>query len=678
MTSPIRTERHDNVLVIISDNPPVNALGQAVRAGLVDGISEALSDDSVEAVVIRCDGRTFFAGADITEFGKPPQGPSLPEALDKLEESDKPVVAAIHGTALGGGCEVALACHYRVAVPSAKMGLPEVKLGLIPGAAGTQRLPRLVGAEAALPLVAIGNPISAKKAKEIGLLDELVGEDSLAADAIAFAKSKIGQPVPRSSEGDANQDGIKNPDIFDEFRAKNGRKMRGFDAPNAAIEAVKAAGELSYAEGVKKERELFGKLMTGTQSKAMRHYFFAERAANKVDDIPADTPLIDIKKVGIIGAGTMGGGIAMNFLSAGIPVTILEMKQEALDRGTATMRKNYEATAKKGRMTAEQVEQAMGLLTPTLEYSDLADCDLVIEAVYESMDVKKDVFGKLDEVVKDGAILASNTSYLDINEIATATKRPGYVLGLHFFSPANVMKLLEVVRGEKTRDDVLATAMKLSKKIGKVAAVSGVCPGFIGNRMLSKRQEQANQLILEGANYWDVDDVLLDFGFPMGPFQMGDLAGIDIGWHRDPSKVTTIREALCAVGRFGQKAGKGFYDYDEARQRTPSDEVKQIIADFAEKEGNEQRDISKDEIRERLLYPMVNEGAKILDEGMAQRASDIDVVWINGYGWPLYTGGPMFWADTIGLDTVVAGLEKHGLPVSDYLRKKAEAGESFN
>ena len=678
MTSPIRTERHDNVLVIISDNPPVNALGQAVRAGLADGIAEALSDDSVEAVVIRCDGRTFFAGADITEFGKAPQGPSLPEALDKLEASDKPVVAAIHGTALGGGCEVALACHYRVAVPSAKLGLPEVKLGLIPGAAGTQRLPRLVGAEAALPLVAIGNPISAKKAKEIGLLDELVGEGSLAADAIAFAKSKIGQPVPRSSEGDANQDGIKNPDIFDEFRAKNGRKMRGFDAPNAAIEAVKAAGELSYAEGVKKERELFMKLMTGTQSKAMRHYFFAERAANKVDDIPADTPLIDIRKVGIIGAGTMGGGIAMNFLSAGIPVTILEMKQEALDRGTATMRKNYEATAKKGRMTAEQVEQAMGILTPTLEYDDLADCDLVIEAVYESMDVKKDVFGKLDEVVKDGAILASNTSYLNIDEIATATKRPGYVLGLHFFSPANVMKLLEVVRGENTRDDVLATAMKLSKKIGKVAAVSGVCPGFIGNRMLSKRQEQANQLILEGANYWDVDDVLLEFGFPMGPFQMGDLAGIDIGWHRDPSKVTTIREALCAVGRFGQKAGKGFYDYDEARQRTPSDEVKQIIADFAEKEGNEQRDISKDEIRERLLYPMVNEGAKILGEGMAQRASDIDVVWINGYGWPLYTGGPMFWADTIGLDTVVTGLEKHGLPVSDYLRKKAEAGESFN
>ena len=678
MSSPVRTERRDNILLIVSDNPPVNALGQAVRAGLADGIEEALGDDTIEAVVIRCDGRTFFAGADITEFGKPPKGPSLPDALDKLEASDKPVVAAIHGTALGGGCEVALACHYRIAVPSAKLGLPEVKLGLIPGAAGTQRLPRLVGAKAALPMVAIGNPISAAKAKDIGLVDEIANGDSLEEDAIAFARSKIGQPVPRASEADANSDGVRNPDIFDEFRAKNGRKMRGFAAPNAAIEAVKAAGEMSYADGVKKERALFTELMSGDQSKAMRHYFFAERAANKIDDVPSDTPLIDVKKVGIIGAGTMGGGIAMNFLSAGIPVTILEMKQDALDRGTGTMRKNYENTAKRGRMTGEQVEGAMGLLTPTLDYDDLADCDLVIEAVYENMDVKKEVFAKLDEVVKDGAILASNTSYLNIDEIATATDRPGYVIGLHFFSPANVMKLLEVVRGEKTRDDVLATAMKLSKKIGKVAAVSGVCPGFIGNRMLSKRQEQANQLILEGAKYWEVDEVLLDFGFPMGPFQMGDLAGLDIGWHRDPSKVTTVREALCAKGRFGQKAGKGFYDYDESRQRTPSDEVQQIIADFAEKEGNAQREISKDEIRERLLYPMVNEGAKILEEGMAQRASDIDVVWINGYGWPLYTGGPMFWADTVGLDTVVAGLEKHDLPVSDYLRKKAEAGESFN
>ncbi len=677
MTSPISTEKQGNVLVMTSANPPVNALGQAVRQGLKEGIEQAAADDEIAAVVIRCDGRTFFAGADITEFGKAPQGPSLPEVCDAIEASDKPVVAAIHGTALGGGCEVALACHYRVAVPSAKLGLPEVKLGLIPGAAGTQRLPRLIGAEAALPLVVLGNPIPAKKAQQIGLVDELAGEDSLAEDAVAFARSKIGQSVPRTSEMTNNQDGVKNPDLFDEFRAKNGRKLHGFDAPNAGIEAVKAAGEMSFADGVKKERELFGKLMSGTQSAAMRHYFFAERAANKIDDVPADTPLIPVRKVGIIGAGTMGGGIAMNFLSAGIAVTILEMKQDALDRGTGTMRKNYENTARRGRMTGEQVEGAMGLLTPTLDYADLADCDLVIEAVYENMDVKKEVFAKLDEVVKDGAILASNTSYLDIDEIATATQRPGYVIGLHFFSPANVMKLLEVVRGEKTRDDVLATAMQLSKKIGKVAAVSGVCPGFIGNRMLSKRQEQANKLILEGAKYWEVDDVLLEFGFPMGPFQMGDLAGLDIGWHRDPSKVTTVREALCAQGRFGQKAGKGFYDYDEARQRTPSEEVQRIIADFAEKEGNTQRDISKDEIRERLLYPMVNEGAKILEEGMAQRASDIDVVWINGYGWPLYTGGPMFWADTVGLDTVAAGLEKHGLPVSDYLRNKAGNGERF-
>ena len=682
--SVITTERHDDVLVIISDNPPVNALGQAVRQGLADGIEEALGDNSVKAVVIRCDGRTFFAGADITEFGKPPQGPGLGDVLDQIEASDKPVVAAIHGTALGGGCEVALACHYRVAVPSAKLGLPEVKLGLIPGAAGTQRLPRVVGAEAALPMVVVGNPIPAKKAESIGLVDRIVGEDSLADDAVAFAREQIGKPVPRASEGTANRDGVENPAIFDEFRAKHGRKLRGFDAPEAGIQAVKAAGELPYEEGVKKERELFTGLMAGTQSAAMRHYFFAERAANKIEGVDKDIELIPIKKVGVIGAGTMGGGISMNFLSAGIPVTILEMEQEALGRGTGVMRKNYERTAKKGRMTEEQVEQAMGLLTPTLDYADLADCDLVIEAVFENMDVKKEVFAKLDETVKDGAILASNTSYLNVDEIATATNRPEYVLGLHFFSPANIMKLLEVVRGDKTSDRVLATCMKLAKKIGKIAVVAGVCDGFIGNRMLSPRQQQANALIMEGANYWEVDEVLLDFGFPMGPFQMSDLAGLDIGWHRDPSRIESVRDALCAMDRRGQKTGAGFYDYDEARQRTPSDDVKKVIAEFAEKQGVEQREISKEEIQERLLYPMVNEGALILEEGMAQRASDIDVVWINGYGWPLYTGGPMFWADTIGLDTVVAGLEKHrerlgeNFRMSSLLKEKAEKGERFN
>ncbi|MBC2776797.1 3-hydroxyacyl-CoA dehydrogenase NAD-binding domain-containing protein [Parasphingopyxis marina] len=682
--SVITAERQDDVLVIISNNPPVNALGAAVRQGLKAEIEEALGDDAVKAVVIRCEGRTFFAGADITEFGKPPVEPGLGEVIDLIEASDKPVVAAIHGTALGGGCEVALGCHYRVAVPSAKIGLPEVKLGLIPGAAGTQRLPRLVGAEAALPMVVGGDPVPAKHAEAIGLVDKIVGEDSLAADAIAFAREQIGKPVPRSSEGTANEDGVKNPAIFDEFRAKNGRKLRGFEAPEAGIQAVKAAGEMSFADGVAKERELFMKLMTGTQSAAMRHYFFAERAANKIEGIDKDIPLIPINKVGVIGAGTMGGGISMNFLSAGIPVTILEMEQEALDRGTGTIRKNYERTAKRGRMTEDQVEAAMGLLTPTLDYADLADCDLVIEAVFENMDVKKQVFGKLDEVVKQGAILASNTSYLNVDEIAAATSRPEYVLGLHFFSPANIMKLLEVVRGEKTADDVLATAMALSKKIRKIAVVAGVCDGFIGNRMLSPRQQQANALIMEGAKYWEVDEVLLDFGFPMGPFQMSDLAGLDIGWHRDPSRVESIRDALCALDRRGQKTGAGFYDYDEARNRTPSDEVQTIISEFAEKQGVVQRDISREEIKERLLYPMVNEGALILEEGMAQRASDIDVVWINGYGWPVYTGGPMFWADTIGLKTIADGLEKHAdrlgpdFPFSQLLKDKAEKGERFN
>jgi 3-hydroxyacyl-CoA dehydrogenase len=601
-----------------------------------------------------------------------------------IEASDKPVVAAIHGTALGGGCEVALGCHYRVAVPSAKIGLPEVKLGLIPGAAGTQRLPRLVGAEAALPMVVGGDPVPAKHAEAIGLVDKIVGEDSLAADAIAFAREQVGKPAPRSSEGRANEDGVKNPAIFDEFRAKNGRKLRGFEAPEAGIQAVKAAGEMSFADGVARERELFIGLMTGTQSAAMRHYFFAERAANKIEGIDKDIPLIPINKVGVIGAGTMGGGISMNFLSAGIPVTILEMEQEALDRGTGTIRKNYERTAKRGRMTEDQVEAAMGLLTPTLDYADLADCDLVIEAVFENMDVKKQVFGTLDAVVKQGAILASNTSYLNVDEIAAVTSRPEYVLGLHFFSPANIMKLLEVVRGAKTADDVLATAMALSKKIRKIAVVAGVCDGFIGNRMLSPRQQQANALIMEGAKYWEVDEVLLDFGFPMGPFQMSDLAGLDIGWHRDPSRIESIRDALCAMDRRGQKTGAGFYDYDEARNRTPSDDVQKIIAEFAEKKGVTQREITRDEIKERLLHPMVNEGALILEEGMAQRASDIDVVWINGYGWPVYTGGPMFWADTIGPETVADGLAKHAdrlgadFPFSQLLKDKAAAGEKFN
>ena len=659
--SVITTRKDGEIFVITSNNPPVNALGHAVRNGLADGMAEAAADDGVKAVVIRCEGRTFFAGADITEFGKPPQGPSLPEVIDTIEASDKPVIAAIHGTALGGGLEVALGCHYRIAVPSAKCGLPEVKLGLLPGAGGTQRLPRVIGVEAALPIIVKGDPIPAAKAEALGLVDKMAGEDSLEADAIAFARSVAGQSDhPRSSErSDKIAEAVKDPEVFDRFRQQNARRLRGFEAPEACIQAVKAAVDLPYAEGVKKERELFTKLVSGDQSKALRHIFFAERQAAKIDDVPKDTPLIPIKKVGILGAGTMGGGIAMNFLSAGIPVTIVEREQAPLERGVGIIRKNYERTAAKGRMTAEQVEGAMGLLTPTLDYDDLADCDLVIEAVFENMGVKKEVFRKLDGIVKDGAILASNTSYLNVNEMAAETKRPEFVIGLHFFSPANIMRLLEIVRGAKTSHSVLATCMALSKQIRKIAVVAGVCPGFIGNRMLSPRQREANKLIMEGAKPWDVDRVLTGFGFPMGPFQMSDLAGLDLGWSKEKSSSSTIREVLCERDRRGQKTGKGFYDYDEQRRGTPSKEVEEIIADFIEKAGKAQREISDEEILERLLYPMVNEGALILEEGMAQRASDIDIVWLNGYGWPAWTGGPMFWSDTIGLDKVVAGLKAH-------------------
>lgn len=684
--SVITTRREGEVLVVTSNNPPVNALGQAVRAGLADAMAEAASDDAIQAVVVCCEGRTFFAGADITEFGKPPVGPSLPEVIDAIEASSKPVVAAIHGTALGGGLEVALGCHYRIAVASAKLGLPEVKLGILPGAGGTQRLPRVVGVADALPMIVTGNPIPAARAEAIGLVDKLVAEDGLAESGVAYARSVIGKadhPVS-SKRTDKIGEIASDSDFFDEFRKTQMRRLKGFEAPEACIEAVKAAIDLPYEEGVKKERELFGKLVTGTQSKALRHVFFAERAAAKIDDIPADTPVLPVKKVGILGAGTMGGGIAMNFLTAGYAVTILERQQDALDRGVSIIRKNYERSAAKGRFTADQVERAMGLLTPTLDMNDLADCDLVIEAVFENMDVKKDVFRKLDGIVKQGAILASNTSYLNVDEMAAETKRPGSVLGLHFFSPANVMRLLEIVRAAKTEPAVLKTAMDLAKKIGKVAVVSGVCFGFIGNRMLSPRQRAAQAMLLQGAKPWDVDKALTDFGMPMGPFQMSDLAGLDLGWDKANSKSETIRDVLCERDRRGQKTGKGFYDYDENRRPSPSKEVEAIIDEFAAKSGLEQRVFSQDEIRERLLFPMINEGAKILEEGMAQRASDIDTVWINGYGWPAYTGGPMFWADTIGLDKVVAGLKAHAAAsgaepdICKLLEDKAAKGETFN
>ncbi|MBB4155252.1 3-hydroxyacyl-CoA dehydrogenase [Sphingomonas jinjuensis] len=673
MTSPIRTERHGEILVISSNNPPVNALGAAVRQGLEAAIKEGVNDASIEAMVIRCDGKTFFAGADITEFGKPFVEPGLPTVVDMIEASDKPVVAAIHGTALGGGCEVALGCHYRVAVPSAKLGTPEVKLGLLPGAGGTQRLPRIAGVQLALELTAKGDPISAKKALDAGLVDKLVGEDSLEADAIAFAREiKAKRPIPRASQKTATAD----PAAVEAFKKENARRFRGFDAPAANIACIeKATDGSSFEDGIAFERQQFMKLMMGTQSAAQRHLFFAERQAAKIDDVAADVKLRDIRKVGIIGAGTMGGGIAMNFLSAGIPVTIVEMQADALERGTGIIRKNYEATAAKGRMKPEQVEQAMGALTPTLKLEDLADCDLVIEAVYENMDVKKELFGKLDAIVKPGAILASNTSYLDIDEIAASTKRPEDVLGMHFFSPANVMKLLEVVRGEKTALDVLATVMALAKKIRKVAVVAGVTYGFIGNRMLMPRQVEAMKLLMEGATPEQVDKVHVAFGMPMGPFQMSDLAGVDIGWHRDPTRIESIRDALAAENRWGQKTKAGFYDYDDKRNPSPSPRVAEIIEDFRQKSGAPApRQISDEEIVERTLYPLVNEGALILEEGKAQRASDVDVVWIYGYGWPVYRGGPMFWAQSEGLGKIVDGLEKHGFTPAKSLQDAAASG----
>jgi len=660
--------------IVTLNSPPVNALSAAVREGLAGGFDAAIADPAVKAIVLICDGKTFIAGADITEFGKAMTGPSLQDVQATIENSPKPVIAAIHGTVLGGGLEVALVAHYRVAVPSAKGGLPEVNIGLLPGAGGTQRLPRIVGVEKALEMVTSGQHVPAKSALAIGLFDELVEEGNLRAGAIAFAHKVLAEKRPLTKVREQNEKveaARGKPEIFAAFRAANAKKFRGFKAPESNIQCIEAAVNLPFDEGLKAERKLFMELMTGSQSAAQRYVFFAERQAAKIPDVPDDTATIPVKKVGVIGAGTMGGGISMNFLNAGIPVTIIEMKQENLDRGVATIRKNYENTAKKGRLTQDDVEKRMGLLTPSMHLEDLADCDLVIEAVFELMEIKKEVFGKLDTICKPGAILATNTSYLNVDEIAACTQRPESVIGLHFFSPANVMRLLEIVRGEKTDKSVIATSMKLSKVIGKIGVLVGVCHGFVGNRMLAQRQREAQKLILEGAMPWDVDRVLYDFGLPMGPFAMSDLAGLDIGW--DPAKTSssTVREVLCEMDRRGQKNGKGFYDYDENRVAKPSAIVEEVIRDFAEKRQIQRRSITDQEILERCLYPMVNEGAKILEEGKAIRASDIDIVWINGYGWPVYSGGPMFWGELVGLDKVLAKMKEFHAAHGDDFKPSA-------
>ena len=662
-----------DIAIVTVDSPPVNALSADVRTGIADAFAAIATDASAKAVVLTCAGRTFIAGADISEFSKAPSGVPLPKMQEAIENCAAPVVAALHGTTLGGGLETALTCHYRVSDAKAQFGLPEVKLGLLPGAGGTQRLPRVVGAAKALEMVTTAKRMNATEALAAGLIEEIVDGD-LTAGAVAFARRVVAEGRPlkkvRDDQSKLGGDAASLAPMFADYRKANARAFKGFDAPEANIKCIEAAVALPFDEGMKVERDEFVKLFTGLQARAQQYVFFAERQAAKIDGLPADVQPLPVKSVGIIGAGTMGGGIAMNFLSAGIPVTIVEMKQEALDRGVGVVRKNYENSAKKGRFPMAEVEARMGRLTPSLDLEALKDCDLIIEAVFENMEVKKEIFGKLDRIAKPGAILASNTSYLNVDEIAAATSRPESVLGMHFFSPANVMRLLEVVRGAKTSPQLLATAMATAKQVGKIAVVSGVCHGFIGNRMLGSRQEQAGKLILEGAAPADVDRVMTDFGFPMGPFQMSDLAGLDIGWSAETSKGETVRDRLCEAGLRGQKNGKGFYDYDEARNRTPSPVALKIIDDFAAEKGINRRHIDDDEILERLLYPMVNEGAKILAEGMAQRASDIDIVWINGYGWPVYRGGPMWWAQNdAGRDKVIAGLERMGMEVSPKLRE---------
>ncbi|MEE4146198.1 MAG: 3-hydroxyacyl-CoA dehydrogenase NAD-binding domain-containing protein [Halieaceae bacterium] len=686
LTNMVDYDVEDSVAVLTLDNPPVNALSQGVRQGLKEGVAKALADDTARAIVIHCRGGTFIAGADITEFASGPVEPGLHEVLEAIDNSAKPIVAAIHGTALGGGLETALCCHFRVAVPGARLGLPEVNLGLLPGAGGTQRLPRVVGVEKALQMVTSGVPIGAAEALETGLVDRIV-EGDLREGALAFAREKVagGGKLTRIRDRDDKLLAAReHPEVFDRFRQAIARKTRGFLAPEYNIRCIEAAVKQPFDEGMKTERKLFMELMSGPQAAAQQYFFFAERQAGKIPDVPRDTPEIHIAKVGVIGSGTMGGGIAMNMLNVGIPVTIVEVKQEALERGLGVIRRNYENTARKGRISETDVENRMGLITGSLALEDLADCDLIIEAVFEDMAVKKDIFSRLDAIARPGAILASNTSALDINEIAAVTKRPESVIGLHFFSPANVMKLLEVVRGDKTSKEVIKTCMSFAKRIRKVAVLVGVCHGFVGNRILFVRQHQAEQLALEGAPPHRIDKVLFDFGFPMGAFQMSDLAGLDIGWNASTSKGATVRERLCEMDRRGQKTSAGFYDYDENRTPTPAPIVQALYAEFAAKAGISQREISDEEILERCILPMINEGAKILEEGIAIRASDIDVVYVYGYGWPVYRGGPMHYANSLGLDKVVEKLRGYRKSTgsdfwqpSQYLVDLAEKGGRF-
>ncbi len=691
---------HGSVAVITMANPPVNGLGLATRQGIVDGLARANADAAVKSIVITGAGGAFSGGADIKEFGtdKSLQEPNLLSVILAVENSAKPVVAAMHTVAMGGGLELALGCHYRIAAPGCSIALPEVKLGLIPGAGGTQRLPRVIGVEAALNLIVSGEPVKSEMIAGVPgqkLFDKLAASpESLAEEALAFAQSVAdARPLPlvrnlpcKHPEGDA---------YFQFARNMVKGMAKNFPAPAKCVDAVEAATKKKFAEGMLVEREIFINLMWTPESRALRHLFMAERAASKIPDVPSDTPKRDIQKVGVIGAGTMGGGIAMNFLNAGIPVKILEMKQEALDRGIGTIKKNYEAQVKKGKLKEDKYAQRMALLSTTLSYDDLKDCDLIIEAVFEEMGVKEAVFKQLDAIAKPGAILASNTSTLDVDKIASFTKRPQDVVGMHFFSPANVMKLLEVVRGKETAKDVLATVMAVGKKIKKTAVVSGVCDGFIGNRMIERYSQQAGFLLDEGATPQQVDKAIEKFGFAMGPFRMGDLAGNDIGWairkrrytEKPDMKYSKTADLLCEMGRFGQKTGAGWYDYQAGkRDAIPSDVVNKMIEDHRKALGVTPRKISDEEIVQRLVFALVNEGAKILEEGIASKSGDIDMVYLTGYGFPIHRGGPMHYASEVGLFNVVQAMNRFAQnPMDDanawkpapLLAKLAAEGKAF-
>jgi 3-hydroxyacyl-CoA dehydrogenase len=688
LNNPVSLRRDGTVAIITIDNPPVNALRHAVRQGIQDCVVQARDDAGVEAIVITGAGRTFVAGADITEFGKPPQPPSLIDVIATLDGVRKPTIAAVHGTPLGGGLELTMGCHFRVAAPATRLGLPEIKLGLIPGAGGTQRLPRLVGIEKALPMILSGDPIPVKDALAAGLVDEII-EGDLVAGAVAFARKVLAEkraPVRVKDREDKLKEIRANPAKFDEIVAQHAKKTRGLHAPAAAIDAIRMTLDTPIDEAQKRERDAFMKLVGGDQSKAQRHIFFAEREAAKVPGIGKEVAPREIKRAAVIGAGTMGGGISMNFANAGIPVTIIENNDEALKRGMATIEKNYQTSVQRGSLKPEDMSKRLALFTPTTDLNALKDADIVIEAVFENMPIKKELFGKLEKIAKPGAVLATNTSYLDVNEIAQVTSRVPDVVGMHFFSPANVMKLLEIVRGKDTAPDVLATAMAIGRKINKVPVVVGVCHGFVGNRMLSARSIEAEKLLLEGALPQDVDGALTEFGFPMGPFAMSDLAGIDVGWRsrKERGVRAEIADTLAEAGRFGQKTGKGFYLYEGGRTAKPDPEVEKLIVDASVRLGVKRRNVSKDEIIERLIYPMINEGARILEEGIALRPGDIDVIWLYGYGFPAWRGGPMHWADSVGLAKIRDRLKQLAKESGDkrhepaaLLNKLADEGGTF-